>query len=92
MDAVDTGSHPLRRRQDRRLASAGGGDRFESRVHAEGAKEVADVISDCFRAEVELGGDLFGGASVLEQLEHLGLSRRQMRLGRSGFLVEWCGE
>jgi hypothetical protein len=71
---------------------AGRSDRFESRVHAEGAKQLADMIPDGFWAQVESGRDLFGRAPLLRQMEHLGLPGRQMRLRRSGFVVEWCSE
>jgi hypothetical protein len=49
----------------------GGGDRFESGVDAEGAKETADVVPDGLGAQVELGGRDDGGevaaANVAEE-------------------------
>ena len=52
--------------------SPGGGDGFESGVDPEGAKEAPYMVADCFRAQVEFGGDLLGGAALLQMAKHLG--------------------
>jgi hypothetical protein len=71
---------------------AGCGDGFESRIHAERAKEMADVISNRFRTHVELISDLFGGASLLEKTKHLGLAGSQMGVWRSRLFAERPGQ
>jgi hypothetical protein len=64
-----------------------GGDGFESGMHAEGAKETAEVVLDCLGAQVELGGDLLGRAVLLQKTEHLDLTGSEMRLWRRGPVV-----
>ena len=54
-------------------------DRFEPGMHAECPQQVADVVSDGFRAQVELLRDLAGRETLLEETEDLGLARCQMR-------------
>ena len=66
----------------RALALAGDRDRLETGMHAKGAKEMADVIPDCLRAEVELLSDLLGRASLFQEAEYLGLTGRQSRVRR----------
>jgi hypothetical protein len=52
----------------------GDGDSFEARVDAEGAKNVADVVTDSFGTQVELLRDLLRRAPMLKQAEHFPLT------------------
>ena len=54
-------------------------DCFEPRMHAERPQQVADVVPDGLRAQVELLRDLAGRETLLEETEDLGLARCQMR-------------
>src|SRR5215471_6618337 len=56
-------------------------DGLESRVGADRAHQVADVVAHRFNAELELVGDLLRRATALEKLEDLRLSRSQVELG-----------
>ena len=66
---------------------AGGGYSFESRVHAEGAEEPADVIPDCLGGQLELVGDLPRRAPLLQKTKHLNLTRGEVRERRYRPLV-----
>ena len=57
-------------------------------MHAEGAKEMTDVVADRFRAQMQLLGDLLGRASLLNKAKHLSLAGRQCRVRRCGLFVE----
>ena len=46
---------------------SGGGDGFETRVHSEGSQQMADVVLDRLRAQMELLRDLLCRASLLEE-------------------------
>ena len=65
----------------------GDGDRFESRVDAEGAKEPADVVSDGLDGQVEFGCDLLCRAALFEKTKHLDLPGGEMWVRRCGFFV-----
>ena len=45
---------------------------------------MADVVSDCLGAQVELGGDLLRRAALLQKSKHLDLTGGEMRVGRCG--------
>jgi len=62
-------------------------DGFEARVGVERPHEVADVVPHRLGAEVELMRDLLGRAAMLKQVQHLGLPRRQARMGRRRWVV-----
>jgi hypothetical protein len=49
---------------------SGSGDGFETRVHSEGSQQMADMVPDGLRAQVELLRDLLGRASLLEETQH----------------------
>ena len=53
-------------------------NRFEACVDVERPQHGVDVVADGLGAELELGRDLFGGAAVLEQAQHLALAWRQL--------------
>ena len=57
---------------------SGGGDGFETRGHSEGSQQMADVVADRLRAQVELLRDLLRRASLLKDLQHLGLAGREV--------------
>ncbi len=73
-------------------AVTGRGDGFEARPHPEGSEQMADVVSDRFRAQVELLGDLLCRASALEETKYLGLPGRQMRGRCARRFVERAGQ
>ena len=52
-----------------------GRDGFEARVHAQRPQQMPNVIADRLLAEVELGRDLRGRTTVLEQMQDLCLAR-----------------
>src|SRR6202795_1624074 len=62
-------------------------DRLEPGVDVERLQDVADVVPHSLGAEVKLAGDLFGRAALLQEAQHLGLPRRQVRVGRRRRLV-----
>ena len=61
-------------------------------MDAESAKEMTDVVSDGFGAQVELMGDLLGRVSPLEEAKHLGLTGSQCRVLRSGLVLDGAGQ
>jgi hypothetical protein len=54
-------------------------DGFEPRMHAESPQQVADVVPDGFRAQMELLRDLAGGVTFLEEAQDFRLAGCQMR-------------
>src|SRR5204863_1159153 len=52
------------------------------RVHAERAQDVTDVIAHGLDAEMQLDRDRPGGAPVLEQAEHFGLTGSEVWMRR----------
>ncbi len=71
---------------------SGGGDGFETRVHSEGSQQMAYMVPNRLRAQVELLRDLLRRASLLEETQHLGLTGRQVRGRRARLLVERAGQ
>jgi hypothetical protein len=53
---------------------------FEAGMGAECPEQVADVIANRLDAQVELAGDLVSRMAPLEQPQHLGLPRGEMRM------------
>ena len=56
-------------------------------MDAEGQNEMADVVPDCRRAQVELVGDLVRRAPPFKKAEHLDLPGGEMWVRRCGFFV-----
>ena len=56
------------------------GDRLETRVHAERAQDVANVVANRLDAQVQFASNLVGRTAVLEQSQHFGLPRCQVRM------------
>jgi hypothetical protein len=52
-------------------------DRFEPRVHAQGAQDPPDVVADGVSCDSEGSRDLRGRPAVGQVLEHLELARRE---------------
>lgn len=66
------------------------GHGLDPRMHAELAQHVVDVVADRFLAQVELLRDLCRRTAVLQQAQHLRLTRSECRVrpyGRVGRLV-----
>src|SRR5829696_7444698 len=80
-----TRSGQVRPSGDEALA-ASQGDGLEPRVHTERTQHVPNVVADRLGAQVELVGDLFRRAAVLEETQDLVLARRQMRMRDRGRL------
>jgi hypothetical protein len=56
-------------------------------VHAKLGEDARDVVALGARGDVEARGDLLGGKTLSEQLQHLAFSRRQLREGREIFAL-----
>src|SRR6187551_3606442 len=53
---------------------------------------MSNVVADGLRAEVQLLGNLRGGAAALEELEHLALTRREVQIRVSVRLLDDLGD
>ena len=56
------------------------GNGLDARVDAERPEQMADVVSNRLEAQVKLAGDLVGRVAPLEETEHLGLPRGEVRM------------
>ncbi len=56
-------------------------------MDAERLKEMADVVSDCLGAQVELGGNLLRRAALLQKVKHLDLAGGEMWVWCCGLVV-----
>ena len=57
-------------------------DRLEAGMHAQCSEDVANVVAHGLDAQMQLLRDLVRRTAMLEQAEHFGLARRQVRMGR----------